>query len=80
MFVAERNRNREKKVVKMVRTSEKREENITLAIDRDKESQNALKWAVSNLLSRGQTLTLLHVKLKQPSSLPYSGMTTKPIF
>ncbi|KAG7610822.1 Protein kinase domain [Arabidopsis suecica] len=57
----------------MVRTSEKREENITLAIDRDKESQNALKWAVSNLLSRGQTLTLLHVKLKQPSSLPYSG-------
>ncbi|CAA0405572.1 unnamed protein product [Arabidopsis thaliana] len=57
----------------MVRTSEKREENITLAIDRDKESQNALKWAVSNLLSRGQTLTLLHIKLKQPSSLPYSG-------
>ncbi|CAL9224839.1 unnamed protein product [Arabidopsis halleri] len=57
----------------MVKTCEKREENITLAIDRDKESQNALKWAVTNLLSRGQTLTLLHVKLKQPSSLPYSG-------
>nr|BAB11488.1 receptor-like protein kinase [Arabidopsis thaliana] len=31
----------------MVRTSEKREENITLAIDRDKESQNALKWAIN---------------------------------
>ncbi|KAL0669465.1 hypothetical protein Bca4012_032169 [Brassica carinata] len=49
---------------------EKREESITLAIDRDKESQNALKWTVDNLVSKGQTLTLLHVKLKQSSSLP----------
>ncbi|VVB01466.1 unnamed protein product [Arabis nemorensis] len=57
----------------MVKSWEKREENITLAIDRDKESQNALKWAVDNLLTRGQTLTLLHIKVKQPPSLPYSG-------
>ncbi|ESQ44536.1 hypothetical protein EUTSA_v10003492mg [Eutrema salsugineum] len=57
----------------MVKSCEKREQNITLAIDRDKESQNALKWTVDNLLSRGQTLTLLHVKLKHPPSLPYSG-------
>ena len=56
---------------------EKREESITLAIDRDKESQNALKWTVDNLVSKGQTLTLLHVKLKQSSSLP-SG--TSPSF
>ncbi|KAJ0234404.1 Kinase with adenine nucleotide alpha hydrolases-like domain-containing protein [Hirschfeldia incana] len=48
---------------------EKREVSITLAIDRDKESQNALKWIVDNLVSKGQTLTLLHVKLKQSSSL-----------
>ncbi|KAG5400148.1 hypothetical protein IGI04_014755 [Brassica rapa subsp. trilocularis] len=48
----------------------KREESITLAIDRDKESQNALKWTVDNLVSKGQTVTLLHVKLKQSSSLP----------
>ncbi|KAF8108624.1 hypothetical protein N665_0106s0026 [Sinapis alba] len=57
----------------MVKSSEKREESITLAIDRDKESQNALKWAVDNLVSKGQTLTLLHVKVKQFPSPPYSG-------
>ncbi|KAG2314924.1 hypothetical protein Bca4012_065733 [Brassica carinata] len=57
----------------MVKSGEKREENITLAIDRDKESQNALKWTVDNLVSKGQTLTLLHVKLKQFPSPPYSG-------
>lgn len=58
----------------MMKSGEKREEIITLAIDRDKESQNALKWTVDNLVSKGQTLTLLHVKLKQFPSLPYSGM------
>ncbi|KAH0914641.1 hypothetical protein HID58_029087 [Brassica napus] len=57
----------------MMKSGEKREEIITLAIDRDKESQNALKWTVDNLVSKGQTLTLLHVKLKQFPSLPYSG-------
>ncbi|KAL1223017.1 U-box domain-containing protein 35 [Cardamine amara subsp. amara] len=57
----------------VLKSYEKREESITLAIDRDKESQNAMKWALDNLLSQGQTLTLLHVKLKQPTSLQYSG-------
>ncbi|XP_010435430.1 PREDICTED: U-box domain-containing protein 35-like [Camelina sativa] len=58
----------------MVKSCDKREGNVTLAIDRDKESQNVMKWAVNNLLSRGQTITLLHVKIKQSSSsLPYSG-------
>ncbi|CAA7054247.1 unnamed protein product, partial [Microthlaspi erraticum] len=51
----------------------KSEGNVTLAIDKDKESQSALKWAVENILRRGQTLTLLHVKLKQSPSIPYSG-------
>ncbi|CAN8323647.1 unnamed protein product [Cochlearia groenlandica] len=59
----------------MVKNGEKRQENVTLAIDKDKECQNALKWTVENLLSRGQTLTLLHVKLKQSPSIPSSGMT-----
>lgn len=58
----------------MLKSGEKREESITLAIDKDKESQNALRWTVENLVSKGQTLTLLHVKLKQFPSLPYSGM------
>ncbi|XP_056847563.1 U-box domain-containing protein 35 [Raphanus sativus] len=57
----------------MLKSGEKREESITLAIDKDKESQNALRWTVENLVSKGQTLTLLHVKLKQFPSLPYSG-------
>ncbi|KAJ0235809.1 Kinase with adenine nucleotide alpha hydrolases-like domain-containing protein [Hirschfeldia incana] len=58
----------------MLRSGERREENITLAIDRDKESQNALKWTVDNLVSKGHnTLTLLHVKIKQFPSLPSSG-------
>ncbi|THU66306.1 hypothetical protein C4D60_Mb05t12750 [Musa balbisiana] len=44
---------------------------VAVAIDKDKGSQNALKWAVDNLLARGQTLTLIHVKLtSQPCELP----------
>ena len=37
---------------------------IAVAIDRDKGSQHALKWAIDNLLQRGQTVVLVHVKLK----------------
>lgn len=37
---------------------------VAVAVDRDKGSQNALKWAVDNLLQRGQTVILIHVKLK----------------
>lgn len=36
---------------------------VAVAIDKDKGSQNALRWAVDNLMSRGQTLTLVHVKV-----------------
>ncbi|KAL5836266.1 hypothetical protein ACOSQ4_015763 [Xanthoceras sorbifolium] len=48
---------------------EKKEENVAVAIDKDKGSQYALKWTVDHLLSRGQPLTLLHVKQKL-SSIP----------
>ncbi|XVE71949.1 hypothetical protein DITRI_Ditri10aG0191900 [Diplodiscus trichospermus] len=51
------------------RNGEKREESVAVAIDKDKGSQYALKWAVDHLLSKGQSVTLLHVKTK-PSSLP----------
>ncbi|XP_068304199.1 U-box domain-containing protein 35-like [Pyrus communis] len=40
----------------------KKEESVAVAIDKDKGSQYAIKWTVDNLLSRGQSLTLLHVK------------------
>nr|AAC67211.1 putative protein kinase [Arabidopsis thaliana] len=44
---------------------ERRDESVAIAIDRDKGSQAALKWAVDNLLTPGETLTLIHVKVKQ---------------
>ncbi|KAK4436025.1 U-box domain-containing protein 51 [Sesamum alatum] len=34
---------------------------VAVAIDRDKHSQQALKWATENLLSKGQTVILIHV-------------------
>lgn len=44
---------------------------VVVAIDKDKNSQNALKWTIDNLLQRNQTVILIHVKLKTPS---YSSM------
>ncbi|XP_031500914.1 U-box domain-containing protein 35-like isoform X2 [Nymphaea colorata] len=40
---------------------------VALAVDKDKGSQVALKWAVDNLLGKGQTLILIHVKEKLQS-------------
>ncbi|KAL2472305.1 Protein kinase protein with adenine nucleotide alpha hydrolase-like domain [Abeliophyllum distichum] len=46
---------------------------IAVAIDRDKGSQISLKWAVENLVAKGQTLILIHVKAKQSS--PFFALT-----
>lgn len=43
---------------------DKKEEMVAVAIDKDKGSQAALKWAVDNLLSKGKRVTLIHVKQK----------------
>lgn len=51
------------------RSRDSREERVAVAIDKDKGSQYALKWAVDRLLSRGQSLTLLHVKQKGKTEL-----------
>lgn len=40
---------------------------VAVAIDKEKGSQNALKWAVDNLLTRSSTVILIHVKLLAPS-------------
>lgn len=56
------------------RSGNKREESVVVAIDKDKASQYALKWAVDNLLGKGQALTLLHVKTKSSSSMPSSSL------
>ncbi|XP_060208017.1 U-box domain-containing protein 52-like [Lycium barbarum] len=45
---------------------------IAVAIDKDRGSQIALKWAIDNLLARGQTIILIHVKVKASGS-PFSG-------
>lgn len=49
---------------------------VAVAIDRDKGSQGAMKWAVDSILSKGQTVLLLHVKLKQ---LPGSSNSSPSI-
>lgn len=55
---------------------------VAVAIDKDKGSQYALKWAVDNLLMRGQTVYLVHVKLKPSSPLPAASKFTslQPIY
>ncbi|KAK4277066.1 hypothetical protein QN277_015121 [Acacia crassicarpa] len=50
---------------------------VAVAIDRDKGSQNALKWAIDHLLVRGSTVVLIHVKVK-PSSLSASPSLQVP--
>ncbi|KAK7293689.1 hypothetical protein RJT34_16562 [Clitoria ternatea] len=37
---------------------------VAVAIDTDKGSQNALKWAIDHLLTKGSTVVLIHVKHK----------------
>ncbi|KAM3270701.1 U-box domain-containing protein 52-like isoform X1 [Capsicum chacoense] len=41
---------------------------VAVAIDKDKGSQIALKWTVDHLLAKGQTVLLIHVKLKQSAN------------
>lgn len=41
---------------------------VAIAIDKDKGSQYAIKWATDNLVNRGQTLVLVHVVTKPTSS------------
>ncbi|ONK70170.1 uncharacterized protein A4U43_C05F30990 [Asparagus officinalis] len=37
---------------------------VAIAIDKDKGSQCALKWAIENVVAKGQTITLIHVNNK----------------
>ncbi|KAJ8544183.1 hypothetical protein K7X08_035787 [Anisodus acutangulus] len=46
---------------------------VALAIDKDKGSQYAIKWATENLVNRGQTLVLIHVVTKPTSSYGNCG-------
>jgi len=58
---------------------------VAVAIDRDKNSQGALKWAVDNLLQKGQTVVLVHVKPRASSlstnpSINSNSSSKKPFF
>ncbi|CAK8568760.1 unnamed protein product [Lathyrus sativus] len=52
---------------------------IAVAIDKEKGSQNALKWAIDNLLTRNATVILIHVKVvaSSISSSPSIFTTSK---
>ncbi|XP_057428298.1 U-box domain-containing protein 52-like isoform X3 [Lotus japonicus] len=50
---------------------------VAVAIDHDKGSQNALKWAIEHLLTKGGTVVLIHVKHK-PSSFSTSASLSTP--
>lgn len=41
---------------------------VAVAIDKDKSSQHALKWAVDNILDRSQPLTLIHIRTRASSA------------
>ncbi|XWS19217.1 hypothetical protein CRYUN_Cryun32bG0111900 [Craigia yunnanensis] len=49
---------------------------VAVAIDKDKGSQHALRWTVDHLLSRGQTVVLIHVVNK--SALNIHGANNGP--
>ncbi|XWS70637.1 hypothetical protein CRYUN_Cryun03dG0063800 [Craigia yunnanensis] len=50
---------------------------VAVAIDKDKNSQNALKWAIDHLLQKGHTVILIHVKVKPFSPYTSPLLTTR---
>ncbi|GMQ02578.1 hypothetical protein CsSME_00048736 [Camellia sinensis var. sinensis] len=53
---------------------------VAVAIDKDKGSQGALRWAIDNLLNRGQSVVLVHVKTKPSGSFHSSPSLYAPRF
>ncbi|KAF1885649.1 hypothetical protein Lal_00039496 [Lupinus albus] len=49
---------------------------VAVAIDKDKGSQNALKWAIDHLLTRNGTVVLIHVNVKQASLSSSNSIST----
>ncbi|KAL5212274.1 hypothetical protein ABZP36_023121 [Zizania latifolia] len=50
-----------------------RDSSTVVAVDRDKNSQQAAKWAVDRLLARGSTLQLVHVRALQNAEAGRGG-------
>lgn len=53
---------------------EGRERLIAVAIDKDKYSQHALKWAADNILSGRQIVKLVHVIQRPPIHHHFPGL------
>lgn len=51
---------------------------VAVAIDKDKRSQDALKWAAENLINRGQTIILIHVIPKPSASRTQQLLDIRP--
>ncbi|CAI0628038.1 unnamed protein product [Linum tenue] len=60
------------------KVSEKEHQQVVVAVDKDKGSQHALKWATDHLVSKGQTIVLLHVKHRTSSSSSSSSSSSAP--
>ncbi|CAN1185756.1 U-box domain-containing protein 35 [Linum perenne] len=58
---------------------EGRERVVALAVDKDKSSINALKWAITHIVTRNETLRLLHVKDRSPSGQAAWGIDQEQI-
>uniref|UniRef100_A0A5B7A2F8 RING-type E3 ubiquitin transferase n=1 Tax=Davidia involucrata TaxID=16924 RepID=A0A5B7A2F8_DAVIN len=54
----------------MLKSRVNEERSVAVAVDKDKGSQNAMKWATERILTRGQTVTLIHVNQTPSSSIP----------
>ncbi|KAL5822527.1 hypothetical protein ACOSQ4_020427 [Xanthoceras sorbifolium] len=48
--------------------NEERERVVAVAVDKDRCSQYALKWAIEHVLGRHQTVKLIHVIQRPPSN------------
>ncbi|CBI18425.3 unnamed protein product, partial [Vitis vinifera] len=49
---------------------------VAVAIDRDKGSQHALRWATERLLTKGQTVVLIHVLKISPTSIEHHPVSS----
>lgn len=47
------------------------EDPIVVAVDKDKNSSSAVKWAIDNLLGNNQILVLIHVRVKNSPKRRY---------
>lgn len=47
------------------------EDPIVVAVDKDKNSSSAVKWAIDNLLGNNQILVLIHVRVKNSPKRSY---------